>query len=54
MEKTFVMVKPDGVERKLVGEIIGRIEKKGFNILDIKMIIPTIELLEELFDEHND
>ncbi|NLC02984.1 MAG: nucleoside-diphosphate kinase [Tissierellia bacterium] len=54
MEKTFVMVKPDGVERKLVGEIIGRIEKKGFNILDIKMINPTKEIVEEHYDEHKE
>ena len=54
MEKTFVMIKPDGVERKLVGEIIGRIEKKGFNILDIKMINPTKEIVEEHYDEHKE
>ncbi len=54
MEKTFVMIKPDGVERKLVGEIIGRIEKKGFNILDIKMINPTKEMVEEHYDEHKE
>ena len=54
MEKTFVMIKPDGVERKLVGEIIGRIEKKGFNILDIKMINPTKEIVEQHYDEHKE
>lgn len=52
MEKTYVMVKPDGVDRKLVGEIIGRIERKGFNILDIKMIHPTKEIVENHYDEH--
>jgi nucleoside-diphosphate kinase len=52
MEKTYVMIKPDGVERKLIGEIIGRIEKKGFNILDVKMINPTKEIVEEHYEEH--
>ena len=54
MEKTYVMIKPDGVERKLVGEIISRIEKKGFKILDIKMINPTKEIVEEHYEEHRD
>lgn len=52
MEKTYVMIKPDGVERKLVGEILGRLEKKGFNILDIKMINPTKDIVENHYDEH--
>lgn len=54
MEKTYVMIKPDGVERKLIGEIISRIEKKGFNILDIKMINPTKEIVEDHYEEHKD
>lgn len=52
MEKTYVMIKPDGVERKLVGEILGKIERKGFHILDIKMIHPTKEMVENHYDEH--
>ena len=52
MERTYVMIKPDGLERKLVGDIIGRIEKKGYNILDIKMINPTKEIVEEHYEEH--
>ena len=52
MEKTYVMVKPDGVERKLVGDIIGRIERKGYNILDVKMIHPTKDMVEDHYDEH--
>lgn len=52
MEKTYVMIKPDGLERKLVGDIISRIEKKGFKILDMKMIKPTKEIVEKHYEEH--
>lgn len=37
LERTFVMLKPDCVKRRLVGEVISRIEKKGYKITDIKM-----------------
>ncbi|MFA5651826.1 MAG: nucleoside-diphosphate kinase [Candidatus Paceibacterota bacterium] len=40
-EKTFVIIKPDGVQRSFVGEIIGRIEKTGLKIVAIKMAVPT-------------
>lgn len=33
MDKTFLMVKPDGVERQLIGDIVSRFEKKGFSLL---------------------
>ncbi|NLW41075.1 MAG: nucleoside-diphosphate kinase [Tissierellia bacterium] len=54
MERTFIMIKPDGVERKLVGEIIGRIEKKGFNITRAKLFQPSRELVEEHYIEHRE
>ncbi|KAF4373674.1 hypothetical protein G4B88_029624 [Cannabis sativa] len=38
MEQTFIMIKPDGVQRGLVGEIIGRFEKKGFTLRGLKFI----------------
>ncbi|KAL0339329.1 UNVERIFIED_CONTAM: Nucleoside diphosphate kinase [Sesamum angustifolium] len=38
MEQTFIMIKPDGVQRGLVGEIIGRFEKKGFTLKGLKFI----------------
>lgn len=38
MERTYVMIKPDGVRRKLVGEIISRFEKRGYNIENVKMM----------------
>lgn len=54
MEKTFIMIKPDGVERGLMGEIIGRIEKKGFKIKNAKLMKPTKELVEEHYEEHRE
>ena len=42
-EQTFVMVKPDGVQRSLIGEIIARFERTGLKIVALKMVIPTEE-----------
>jgi nucleoside-diphosphate kinase len=44
-EKTMVIIKPDGVQRQIVGEILTRFEKKGFKIVAMKMIQPTSELV---------
>ncbi|MCE5315402.1 MAG: nucleoside-diphosphate kinase [Armatimonadota bacterium] len=52
MERTFIMIKPDGVRRKLVGEIIGRIEHRNLNIVAMKMLTPTRELAEEHYAVH--
>ncbi|CAM9653581.1 unnamed protein product [Heterosigma akashiwo] len=46
-ERTYIMVKPDGVQRGLVGEIIARFEKKGFKLVALKMLTPSSELLSE-------
>ena len=54
MERTFVMVKPDGVHRGLVGEIISRIERKGLKILAIKMLWIQRELAEQHYAEHRE
>lgn len=54
MEKTFLMVKPDGVQRNLIGEIVGRFEKKGFQLVGAKLMqIPT-ELAEQHYGEHKE
>jgi len=45
-ERTFIMVKPDGVQRGLVGDIISRFEKKGFKLVGLKMAQPGKELFE--------
>ncbi len=52
MERTFVMVKPDGVQRGLAGEIISRIERKGLKIVAMKMLRIPKELAEEHYAEH--
>ncbi|PVU88918.1 hypothetical protein BB559_003485 [Furculomyces boomerangus] len=46
-ERTYIMVKPDGVERGLVGEIIKRFETKGYKLTALQMISPSKSLLEE-------
>lgn len=43
-ERTFIAVKPDGVQRGLVGEIIARFERKGFKLVALKMVKPTSEM----------
>jgi nucleoside-diphosphate kinase len=54
MERTFVMIKPDGVKRRLVGEIIRRFEDRGFNIVAMKMLTPSLELAEQHYAIHRD
>ncbi|TYO96948.1 nucleoside-diphosphate kinase [Desulfallas thermosapovorans] len=52
MERTYVMVKPDGVQRNLIGEIISRFEKKGLKIVGLKMLHISRELAERHYGEH--
>ncbi len=52
MEKSFVMVKPDGVQRGLVGEIINRFEKKGLRPVALKMMQIPEELAARHYAEH--
>ena len=47
MERTYIMLKPDALKRCLAGEIISRIEKKGFKITSMKMFSLTEEILKE-------
>ena len=47
MDKTFVAIKPDGVKRGLIGNIIRRIEHKGYKIVGLKMLQPTLEIAEK-------
>lgn len=53
-ERTFVMVKPDGVRRRLVGEVIRRIEAKGYDIVELKLMTIPDELAREHYGEHVD
>lgn len=52
MEKTFVMIKPDGVQRNLVGEVISRFEKKGLKVVALKMMQISKELAHKHYGEH--
>ncbi len=52
MERTFVMVKPDGVQRGLVGDIIKRFEQKGLKFVGLKMLQITPELASKHYGEH--
>ncbi len=53
-ERTFVMVKPDGVQRGLVGEIIRRLERKGLKIVAMKMLKIDEDLAKEHYAEHRE
>ena len=51
-QRTFIAVKPDGVKRGLVGEIIKRFENKGFKLIGLKMLDVTQEMAEKHYGEH--
>jgi nucleoside-diphosphate kinase len=52
LERTLVLVKPDGVKRSLIGEVIRRIERKGLLITELKMMQLTLEQAEAHYAEH--
>ena len=52
MERTFLMIKPDGVQRRLVGEIIRRFENKGLTLAGLKMLTPTRAMAEAHYAVH--
>jgi nucleoside-diphosphate kinase len=54
MEQTLVLIKGDGVRRRLVGEIIRRIEARGLDIADMKLMDVGTELAEEHYAEHRE
>ena len=51
-ERTLVLIKPDGVARGLVGEVLGRIERKGFRLVALEMRILTREIATAHYGEH--
>lgn len=51
-ERTFVMIKPDGVQRRMAGEIISRLERKGLQPVAMKMVQVDIELAAAHYAEH--
>lgn len=52
VQETLVLVKPDGVARNLTGEILRRIETKGYSLTDLKMVEADRALLEQHYEEH--
>lgn len=54
MERTYLMVKPDGVQRGLIGEIVSRFENKGFQLVAAKLIQVTRAQAEFHYEEHKD
>jgi nucleoside-diphosphate kinase len=53
-ERTFLMVKPDGVQRNLIGEIVSRFEKKGFQLVGAKLLTVPRDLAEQHYAEHKE
>ncbi|MCJ8505253.1 nucleoside-diphosphate kinase [Kocuria flava] len=51
-ERTLVLVKPDGVTRGLTGQVLARIEAKGYRLAALKLVHPEQELLERHYEEH--
>ncbi|ORY94040.1 nucleoside diphosphate kinase [Syncephalastrum racemosum] len=51
MERTYIMVKPDGVQRGLVGEIIKRFEQRGYQLMALELMHPTQQHLEEHYKD---
>jgi nucleoside-diphosphate kinase len=52
VEETLVLIKPDGVARNLIGEIIARIEAKGYQVVDLKLLQADRDLLGKHYAEH--
>lgn len=52
LERTLILVKPDGVQRRLVGQLIARLEKKGLKLIGLKMLQVTKELAQQHYEEH--
>ncbi|HLS60894.1 MAG TPA: nucleoside-diphosphate kinase [Virgibacillus sp.] len=54
MEKTFLMVKPDGVQRNLIGNIVNKFEKKGFKLVGAKLMVISDDLAQTHYGEHKE
>ena len=52
MEQTLMLIKPDAIERNLIGKIISRVENAGLKILDMKMVFFSREMTERFYGEH--
>ncbi|MBB6099766.1 nucleoside-diphosphate kinase [Deinobacterium chartae] len=54
MERTFAMIKPDGVRRNLTAEILGRLIRKGYRVVGLKQMVIPRELAEQHYAEHKE
>lgn len=54
MEKTVVLIKPDGMQKKIIGQIIDRFERAGLSVVGLKMLNLSQELLETWYAHHKD
>lgn len=52
MERTCVIIKPDGVGKKVVGSVIARFEKEGLKLIGMRMVRPAREIMEKFYDVH--
>ena len=51
-ERSFIMLKPDGVHRGLVGDVLKRFEQRGYKLVGIKVLVPTADLARKHYAEH--
>ncbi len=54
MEKTFAIIKPDAVERNLIGKILERIESKGFRVVAMKRVLLTLPIAQGFYHVHKE
>ncbi|MGA9140628.1 MAG: nucleoside-diphosphate kinase [Methanocella sp.] len=52
LERTFVMIKPDGVQRGIVGDIVSRFERRGLKIVGMRMLVVSEDLAKQHYAEH--
>ncbi|RVD91784.1 nucleoside-diphosphate kinase [Tubulinosema ratisbonensis] len=52
MERTFIMLKPEAIKRRLIGELISKFEKVGYTVECIKSLLPTKEIVQKHYSEH--
>eukprot|EP00162_Nutomonas_longa_P021643 comp4638_c0_seq1/m.3393 comp4638_c0_seq1/g.3393 ORF comp4638_c0_seq1/g.3393 comp4638_c0_seq1/m.3393 type:complete len:153 (+) comp4638_c0_seq1:19-477(+) len=50
-ERTYIMIKPDGVQRGLVGEIITRFERRGYKLVGLKSLVPSLDQAKAHYDD---
>eukprot|EP00698_Gefionella_okellyi_P006097 TRINITY_DN1555_c0_g1_i1.p2 TRINITY_DN1555_c0_g1~~TRINITY_DN1555_c0_g1_i1.p2 ORF type:complete len:170 (-),score=28.75 TRINITY_DN1555_c0_g1_i1:1143-1607(-) len=50
-ERSYIMIKPDGVQRGLIGDIVGRFEKRGFKLIAMKFVVPSLAQAQKHYDD---